>query len=70
MTEGTQGTDQQGAPAGIDAPLPATYNFADLWEANLKGADLTGAILNKTDLSRAIWTDGRICADSSVGECK
>jgi 3-oxocholest-4-en-26-oate---CoA ligase len=33
MTEGTQGTDQQGAPAGIDAPLPATYNFADLWEA-------------------------------------
>jgi hypothetical protein len=33
MTEGTQGTDQQGAPAGTDAPLPATYNFADLWES-------------------------------------
>lgn len=43
---------------------------ADLTRANLSCAklietDLTGAIL-----TRATWTDGRICAEDSIGECK
>ena len=33
MTDGTPGTGQQAAPDGSDVPLPASYNFADLWEA-------------------------------------
>jgi acyl-CoA synthetase (AMP-forming)/AMP-acid ligase II len=33
MTEGTQGIEEHGEPVRTDAPLPASYNFADLWEA-------------------------------------
>ncbi|MCW9039791.1 MAG: pentapeptide repeat-containing protein [Rhodospirillales bacterium] len=43
---------------------------ADLRGANLKGASLDGAILIKANLSSAIWTDGRICAEESIGECR
>ena len=42
---------------------------ADLSGANLQGANLTGAILIQTKLDGATWTDGRICAAGSVGEC-
>jgi uncharacterized protein YjbI with pentapeptide repeats len=51
--------------------------------ANLLGADLSGAILQKVsfesffgapvegaNLQAAIWTDGRICAQGSIGVCK
>ncbi len=43
---------------------------ADLRGANLTGANLTGAILIKAKFGNAIWTDGRICAEDSVGECR
>jgi acyl-CoA synthetase (AMP-forming)/AMP-acid ligase II len=33
MSEGTSATDPQPEVEGADTPLPATYNFADLWEA-------------------------------------
>jgi uncharacterized protein YjbI with pentapeptide repeats len=40
-------------------------SYADhLVDANLDGADLTGA-----DLSFATWTDGRGCAEWSIGAC-
>lgn len=42
---------------------------ADLRGANLKGANLAGAILIAAKLESATWTDGRICAAGSVGEC-
>ena len=44
----------------------ANLTIADLWEANLSGANLSGANLAKAALSRAIWTDGRTCAEDSV----
>ena len=43
---------------------------ADLTGANLRGANLTGAILMKARLDNATWTDGRTCAEGSIGECK
>jgi len=48
----------------------ANLNIADLWAADLRGADLSGANFSRADLSRVIWTDGRTCADGSIGECK
>lgn len=47
---------------------------AKLVGAGMKGADLTGARLEgadlrNADLSQAVWTDGRICADGSMGQC-
>ena len=42
---------------------------ADLSGSNLTGANLTGAILIKAKFDNATWTDGRICAKGSVGEC-
>ena len=42
---------------------------ADLTGANLQGANLQKTILIQAKLSGAIWTDGRICAEGSVGEC-
>ncbi|MCP3971305.1 MAG: pentapeptide repeat-containing protein [Rhodobacteraceae bacterium] len=43
---------------------------ADLRGANLLGANLTGAILIQANLENATWTDGRICAEGSVGKCR
>jgi len=42
---------------------------ADLRGANLRGANLQGAILIQAKLSNATWTDGRVCAEGSVGKC-
>ncbi|MES9815694.1 MAG: pentapeptide repeat-containing protein [Candidatus Thiodiazotropha sp.] len=43
---------------------------ADLSGADLRGANLVGAILIKAKLDGATWTDGHICAEGSIGECK
>ncbi|MCG7899896.1 MAG: pentapeptide repeat-containing protein [Candidatus Thiodiazotropha lotti] len=42
---------------------------ADLSGADLRGANLQGAILIKAKFDHAIWTDGRICAEGSIGQC-
>lgn len=42
---------------------------ADLSGANLRGANLNGAILIKAKFDNATWTDGRVCAKGSIGEC-
>jgi len=43
---------------------------ADLGTANLQAANLNGVSLTGAKLGRAIWTDGRVCANGSVGECR
>ncbi len=43
---------------------------ADLSGANLRGANLQGAILIAAKFDGATWTDGRICAPKSIGECR
>jgi len=43
---------------------------ADLTGANLRGAKMEGVILMKARLDNATWTDGRVCAVGSIGECK
>ncbi|MES9944231.1 MAG: pentapeptide repeat-containing protein [Candidatus Thiodiazotropha sp.] len=43
---------------------------ADLSGADLRGANLVGAILIKAKFDGATWTDGRICAENSIGECR
>ena len=42
---------------------------ADLRGANLRGANLQDAILIKANFSGATWSDGRVCAEGSIGEC-
>jgi len=42
---------------------------ADLRGANLRGANLSKAILIQARFDGATWTDGRVCAAGSVGEC-
>jgi len=42
---------------------------ADLSGANLRGANLSGAILIQAKFDNATWTDGRVCAKHSIGEC-
>lgn len=59
--------------------LGANLRGANLSGSNLNGANLRGALLNGADLSAAnlsdaklsgaIWTDGRQCAEGSVGAC-
>jgi uncharacterized protein YjbI with pentapeptide repeats len=43
---------------------------ADLSGANLQGANIMGAILIQAKFDGATWTDGRICAKGSIGECR
>lgn len=48
----------------------ADLRDADLGFANLRAANLNGANLGGVLFGQAIWTDGRVCADESVGECR
>ncbi|MFO7727794.1 MAG: pentapeptide repeat-containing protein [Desulfonatronovibrio sp.] len=57
--------DLKGANLSGDDLSRVSLFDAILQEANLSGADLSGATL-----SGAIWTDGRRCAEGSIGECK
>lgn len=43
----------------------ADLSNTDLTDANLLSATLDGAVL-----SHAIWSDGRVCAEGSVGQCQ
>ncbi|MFW2438594.1 MAG: pentapeptide repeat-containing protein [Arenicellales bacterium] len=43
---------------------------ANLSGANLLGANLSGATLLKAKFDSATWTDGRVCAVGSIGECR
>ena len=47
----------------------ANFLDADLSGANLRGANIQGAILLKAKFDNATWTDGRVCATGSIGEC-
>jgi hypothetical protein len=42
---------------------------ADLSQADLSGADLRGSDLQGAKLDGAVWTNGRVCLDGSVGRC-
>lgn len=48
----------------------ANLALSDLREADFRQANLQDANLNGAKLGRAIWTDGRVCAAGSVGECR
>lgn len=58
------GVDMQSANLYSVSLRESDLSYADLRGANLKNADLTNALFSKT-----IWTDGKICAAGSVGEC-
>ncbi|MDP6785021.1 MAG: pentapeptide repeat-containing protein, partial [Alphaproteobacteria bacterium] len=42
---------------------------ANLFEANLIGANITNAIFDEANLSNVIWVDGKKCSLGSVGNC-
>lgn len=43
---------------------------ADLNQANLIGADLRGADLRDARLDGAVWVNGRVCGNGSIGRCR
>jgi len=59
-----KGADLSGADLRGASLVNADLSFANLIGANLRNANLDGARLSKT-----IWFDGSVCAESSVGEC-
>jgi uncharacterized protein YjbI with pentapeptide repeats len=55
----------------------ANFTGANLSDADLRGSNLRGSIieqagvqLSRAKLTGAVWTDGRVCANDSVGECR
>jgi len=48
----------------------ANLTLSDLRNADFSQASLQTANLIGAKLGRAIWTDGRVCAAGSVGECR
>jgi uncharacterized protein YjbI with pentapeptide repeats len=47
----------------------ANLQRADLEGANLRGAKINGANLRGAELGYAIWVNGKVCAEDSVGSC-
>jgi uncharacterized protein YjbI with pentapeptide repeats len=55
----------------------AIFTGANLSDADLRGSNLRGSTieqagvqLSRAKLAGAIWTDGRVCGNDSVGECR
>ncbi len=46
------------------------FSGANLSYANLGGAELTGVLLQGARLDGTIWTDGKVCAQGSLGHCR
>ncbi len=73
--EDLSGADLMGANL-LAAQMPganlsgANLTGANLHQADLNGANLSGANLTNANLIWATWTDGRRCAEGSIGECK
>ena len=66
--------DLSGADLGGVDLREADLTVADLTGVNLDGARLDsaaldGAVFDGADLSGAIWVDGQVCANGSMGEC-
>lgn len=48
----------------------ADLDHANLGYADLRGARIEGARFAGARLDQAIWPDGRVCAEGSLGECR
>ena len=48
----------------------ARFDGADLSYVNFGGASMADASFNGVKLDKAIWRDGRICAEGSIGQCQ
>jgi hypothetical protein len=64
------GADLSGAELVGTSLQRTNLSHADLRRANLTQARLDGANLTGARLGEAVWTDGRICAADSVGQCR
>ena len=53
-----------------DSTAVTDFHSADLTGANFTGANIGAVNFTDAKLSGAIWTDGRKCAEGSIGECK
>ncbi|PTN33015.1 hypothetical protein C6366_15345 [Desulfonatronum sp. SC1] len=65
VTANLSGTDLYGAELYKTNLSGANLSGADLFRAFMHSINLSGAIL-----SGAKWTNGKICAEGSIGECK
>lgn len=60
-----QNADLQGAELSR-----SRFEYVDFRNASLRNATLRRVRLTGANLSGAIWTDGRRCAEGSIGECR
>ncbi len=47
----------------------ASLKGADLSYADLRGAKIDNADLSQANLEKAIWVDGKLCIEGSIGKC-
>ena len=64
------GVDLQGADLSGANLQHANLKYANLMRASLLQASLKGADLTGVQLGHAVWPDGRVCAEGSVGVCR
>ena len=50
--------------------INASFKGCLMNNINLSGAVIEGAVFDMSNLSGATWTDGTVCLQGSVGECK
>ena len=48
----------------------ADLSGAILDNASLEGATIDGAVLTRASLDQTVWTDGKVCAAGSFGDCR
>lgn len=69
------GAQLKGANLSMGNFEQADFSGADLSNSNmsrsnLSGSNFMGSNLSGSNFSGATWTDGRVCANGSVGECR
>jgi hypothetical protein len=65
-----KGVNLAGADLSAADLAGADLSGADLRYAVLKEANLTGTRLAAAKLDKAVWSDGRGCAEGSLGQCQ
>jgi len=64
------GADLRGAELSGARLKGARLRYADLTQADLIRADLSAADMTGARLDGAVWVDGHVCAENSIGVCK
>jgi len=65
-----QGAKLKGASLRSSDIRKANFSGADLSYADLRDAKIADTVFARSNLSNALWVDGRKCLPGSIGECR